>query len=80
MIGGTESRIMNNDSETPAGFLARLGQELTTRQGEDIELAQIILEHILIAAPTEECVDKAMVAIDKLAASRTNPPEEDANG
>ena len=79
-IGGTESRIMNNDDKTPAAFLAELGQALTTREGEDAELARIVAEHILTAAPAEDCVDRAMTAIRALAASRASPPKEDADG
>ena len=74
--------MMNNDDETPAAFLAELDQELTTREGEDedADLATIVAEHILTAAPAEDCVEQAMAAIKKLAASRANPPEEDADG
>jgi hypothetical protein len=78
-IGDTESLIMNNDDETSAAFLVELGQELTTRKGEDAELARIVVEHILVATPAEDCVKQAMAAIDTLAASRATPPEEDAD-
>ncbi len=71
---------MNNDDETPAAFLAELGQELTTREGEDTDLAEIVVEHILAAAPAEDCVEQAMAAINTLAASRATPPKEDADG
>ncbi len=73
---------MENDDKTPAVFLAELGQELKNRQGEDEDtgLAGIMAEHILSATPTEDCVKQAMAAINTLAASRTNPPEENADG
>jgi len=71
---------MNNDDQTPAAFLATLGQELTTREGEDAELARIVAEHILSAAPAGDCVEQAMAAIKTLAGSRATPPEEEADG
>ncbi len=70
---------MNNDNETPAAFLAALGQELKTLEGEDAELASIVVEHILVASPAKDCVEQAMVAIDTLAVSRANPPEKDTD-
>ena len=70
---------MNNDNETPAVFLAKLGQELETREGEDVDLASIVVEHILVAAPANDCVEQAMAAINTLAVSRANPPEEDTD-
>lgn len=73
---------MENDDNTPAVFLAELGQELKDRKGEngDTELAGILAEHILTAAPAEDCVDQALTAIRSLAVSRKSPPKEDADG
>ena len=68
---------MNNDNETPPAFLAALGQELTTL--EDAALASIVVEHILVAAPATDCVEQAMTAINTVAVSRANPPEEDTD-
>ncbi len=71
---------MNSEDETPAAFLAKLGEALTTREGEDTELARIVVEHILVASPAADCVEQAMAAIDTLAASRATSPEDNANG
>ena len=71
---------MNDDDETPVAFLAELGQALTTREGEDAELAAIVVEHILAAAPAETCVEQAMTAINTLAAARVTPPKENVDG
>ena len=71
---------MNNDDPTPAAFLAELGQALTTREGEDAELATIVVEHILAPVPAEDCVEQAMAAINRLAASRATPLKENADG
>ena len=70
---------MKNDDETSDAFLTQLGQALKTREGVDAELAGIVVEHILTRAPAEDCVGQAMTAINKLAASRANPPEEHAD-
>ena len=70
---------MNNDDKTPAVFLVELGQELKNRKDEDAELASIVVEHILVASPAKDCVDQAMAAINTLAVSRANPPEEDTD-
>lgn len=71
---------MNTDDETPAGFLAHLGQALKTREDVDAELAGILAEHILTSTPAENCVEKAMTAINTLAEARVTPPEEDTDG
>ena len=71
---------MKNDDETSAAFLVQLGQALKARKGVDAELAEIVVEHILSAAPDEDCVEQAMTAINALAASRITPPKENADG
>ena len=71
--------MRNDDNESPAPFLAKLGQRLKTRSGVDVQLAGILAEHILVAAPAGDCVERAMAAIKALAASRATPPEEGAD-
>lgn len=71
---------MKNGDESSAAFLAQLGNALMTSEGVDAELAGIVVEHILSAAPSENCVEQAMTAINTLAASRASPPEENADG
>jgi hypothetical protein len=71
---------VNDDDQTPAAFLAEIGQALTTRESEDVELAKIVVEHMLAATPAEDCVEQAMAAINTLAASRANAGKEDVDG
>lgn len=67
---------MKLNNETPAVFLAQLGQALKTCQGVDAGLAEIVAEQILTAAPTEDCLEQAMTAIMTLAAARATQPME----
>jgi hypothetical protein len=67
---------MNDDNESPTLFLDNLGHALKTRSGVDIELAGILVEHILVAEPARDCVENAMAAIKTLATSRVGAPEE----
>jgi hypothetical protein len=71
---------MNDDDKTPAAFLAQLGEALKTCQGVDAGLAEIVAEHILTAAPAEDCLEQAMTAITTLAAARATHPKENADG
>lgn len=71
---------MDNDDATPAAFLAQLGEQLKTRKNEDVELAALVVKHILIPGPAEDCVHKAMAAINILATSRATPSKKDADG
>lgn len=69
---------MQEDSETtgtPAAFLAELGKALTVRQGEDADLAKIVCQHVLTAAPAENCVEQALIAMTALAERRASPPK-----
>ena len=73
-----EESIATKDG-TCAAFLAQLGHALKTREGVDAELAEIVVEHILTAAPAEDCVEQAMTAINELAAVRVTPPKENVD-
>ena len=71
--------MTDDDDESPARFLAMLGQALQTHSGVDVELARILAEHILLAAPAGDCVERTMAAIKTLAASRAALPKEDTD-
>jgi hypothetical protein len=71
---------MKDDDKTPATLLAQLGQALKTCQDVDTSLAEIVAEHILTAAPAEDCLEQAMTAITALAAARATHPMENADG
>lgn len=71
---------MKSDDETSGAFLACLGEELKTSEGVDMELAGIIVKHILTPTPAEDCVERAMTAINTLAAGRITPPKGNTDG
>jgi hypothetical protein len=71
---------MKNNNESSVPFLVTLGQTLKRREGEDAELAGIVVRHILTAVPAEDCVEKAMKAINALAVARVAPSKENADG
>ena len=56
--------------ETPAGFLDTVSEALKAREGVDVQLAEIVTEHILTASPGEDCLEEAMEAINVLARAR----------
>ncbi len=61
-------------------FLTELGEVLKAQEGADAELAEIVAQHILAAAPAEGCVEQALKAITALAAERASPPKVNADG
>jgi len=71
---------MKTNDETSGAFLAHLGQALKTCEGVDAELAGIVEKYILTPAPAEDCVEKAMTAINTLAAARIALPKKNADG
>ena len=71
---------MNVDDETPSVFLAQLCETLKFREGVDTGLAGIVAMHILALTPSADCVEAAMTAINKLAASRACISEQDIDG
>ncbi|WP_158745262.1 hypothetical protein [Acidisphaera sp. L21] len=67
--------------ETPADFLANLGNALRGKENVDVGLADILAKHLLTASPAVDALSKAKDAILKLAAERADPPNpEAANG
>jgi hypothetical protein len=67
--------------ETPADFLANLGNVLCGKENVDVGLADILAKHLLTALPTVDALTKAKDAILKLASERaTAPKPEVANG
>lgn len=56
--------------DTQGSFLAELGNALSTQEGVDAELAEILKRNLLQAAPSDQCVDNARAAILKLAEER----------
>lgn len=71
---------MTHSDESPTVFLTNLGLKLKTLEGEDTELSEIIVEHILSASPAEDCVEHAMTAIRVLAESRIAPSAGQEDG
>jgi hypothetical protein len=63
------------EMETPADFLANLGNALRQKEDVDVGLADILAKHLLTAAPAVDAVAQAKDAILKLAGERANPPE-----
>jgi len=72
---------MDRDAaESPAAFLDELRKSLNSNEAMDAELAKIVSQHILTAAPAEDCVEQAMMAITELAATRATSPKETSDG
>lgn len=59
-----------DDETVPVTFLAELGRALSAREGVDPELASLVSQHLLTAAPEEDCVGQTLRAITELAAKR----------
>lgn len=66
-------------TDTPAEFLATLGELLTAYPDVDSELAKIVASHILTATPSVDAVEQATKAIVDLAAARALRPPGQAN-
>ena len=62
-------------AETPEAFLIALGDRLKEKAGVDADLTDILMTHILKAAPAQNAVALAKNAILKLAGERAKPPE-----
>lgn len=71
---------MKTDDEMSGALLARLAQALEASEGVDAELAAIVVQHIVTSAPAEDCVERAMTAINKLATARVAPTKENVDG
>lgn len=61
--------------ETPADFLANLGNALRGKENVDVGLADILAKHLLTASPAVDALTKAKDAILKLASERANLPK-----
>lgn len=59
--------------QPPAEFLDTLGKSLTEDSDSDQELAKILVNYILKAAPAQDAVARAEKAIIELAAKRASP-------
>ncbi len=66
--------------ETPTAFLTELAKSLKAREGEDVDLAKLVSQHILVTAPAKDCMEQALSAIKALAAQRANPTKENVDG
>jgi hypothetical protein len=66
---------MAAEMETPADFLADLGNVLREREDVDVSLADILARHLLTAAPAVDAVAEVRDAILKLAGERANLPK-----
>jgi hypothetical protein len=65
-------------AETPEAFLNALGDSLKGKDGADTDLVEILVAHILKAAPAKNAVANAKDAILKLAVERANPSKQGA--
>ena len=63
-------------AETPAAFLSELGHALTSLEGVDADLANLVSKHILTASPHEDAVDQALSDITALARQRANSTDQ----
>jgi len=63
------------EAESPADFLANLGNALREKENVDLGLADILAKYLLTGAPAGDAVAKAKDAILKLAGERANPPK-----
>jgi len=61
------------EEEALSDFFGNLGMMLRGKEGVDIGLADILAEHLLVAAPTVDAVAISKAAILKLASERANP-------
>ena len=76
MAGSGEQEVPTPaDAESPADFLADLGNALCEKENIDLGLADILAKHLLTAAPAVDAVAKAKDAILKLAGERASPPK-----
>lgn len=44
--------------DSPAGFLTSLGEQLSEKDGVDVDLAEILRTHLLKVSPTQDAVAK----------------------
>lgn len=71
----------DNAVETPDAFLASLVDSLSSKEGIDASLVDILKTHLLNTDPAEDAVAQAKTAIVKLADERAAPPQkEEADG
>ena len=67
-------------ADTPEVFLATLSETLRAWDNVDVDLADILSEHLLKVTPHANAVANAKAAIVALAAKRAAPVEEQADG
>jgi hypothetical protein len=67
------------EADSPADFLANLCNALREKESIDLGLTDILVKHLLTAAPAVDAVAKAKDAILKLAGERANPPKPDVD-
>ncbi len=72
---GAQKARSVGEAETPADFLANLGNALREKEDVDVGLADILAKHLLTAAPAVDAVARAKDAVLKLAGDRANPPK-----
>ncbi len=81
-IADAAEEVRIPEVETPDTFLTKLAETLKGAEGVDADLASILTENLLTAAPHANAVANANAAIVKLAAKRAAPagtaPEEEA--
>ena len=67
-------------ADTPEVFLATLSEALKASDDVDVDLADILSDHLLTVTPHANAVGNAKAAIVALAAKRATPVEEQADG
>lgn len=65
--------------QSPDEFLNGLAAALRVHQGVDAGVAEVLTQHLLTAAPDENCVEHALDAINALAIARAGLPRENVD-
>jgi len=73
-VGGQEKPTAAEE-EAFSDFFGNLRMKLRGKEGVDIGLADILAEHLLVAAPAVDAVAESKAAILKLASERASPPK-----
>lgn len=67
-----------DNSATPETLIARTARSLRDADGTDVELLDILSKHILTVRPAETAINKAVSAIEALAAKRAESSDNGA--
>ncbi len=64
-----------DDPQTPEALIARTVNTLREADGTDVELLDILSEHVLTVTPSKTDLSDAVSAIETLAAERAETPD-----